>query len=171
MGKTKTTSRFWINMAVIAVVLAAGISQCRTAQATPPADQTYVGVKKCAACHFEQYMTWKKSKHALTFDTLPADYKTNATCLKCHTTGYGTPTGFKDAASTPQLISNGCENCHGPGSAHCTIAEKYATKKTLSAEEQAEVRGSTWKTLPENVCAKCHMVIAHKAHEEYKKDK
>ena len=90
-------------------------------QAAPPENQTFVGNKKCASCHFEQYMTWKKTKHAKTFEDLPAKYKADAACLKCHTTGYGTPSGFKDAAATPELAGNGCESCHGAGSEHVKV--------------------------------------------------
>ena len=139
------------------------------AQAAPPAGQTYVGTKKCSACHFEQYMTWKKSKHALSFESLPAQYKSNAACLKCHATGFGTPSGFKDAGSTPDLAGNTCENCHGPGSEHCNVAQKFASKKTLSPDEQKEVKGAIWRINPDNVCAQCHMSVAHKAHEQFEK--
>ena len=42
----------------------------------PPADQTYVGSKACAACHFKQMMVWKKTKHATeAFQKLPAKYR------------------------------------------------------------------------------------------------
>lgn len=141
------------------------------AQAAPPAGQTYVGVKACAACHLEQYMTWKKSKHGLSFEIVPAQYRTNATCLKCHSTGNGDPTGFKDEASTPNLAGNTCESCHGPGSAHAKVAQGFANKKTLSEAEQKQVKEAIWRMQPENVCARCHSAMAHKAHETYEKAK
>ena len=140
-----------------------------TAQAGPPDNQSYVGVKLCASCHFEQYMTWKKSKHALSFNTLPAEYKTNSTCLKCHATGFGAPTGFKDAASTPNLVSITCEQCHGPGSEHVTTCKAMTGKKTLSDAETALAKGSIWRIMPKNACAECHMAMAHKAHEPFEK--
>ena len=103
---------------------------------TPPADQTYVGTKACTACHFKQFMAWKKTKHATdAFAKLPAKYKTDASCLICHSTGFGTATGFKDEASTPNLAGTTCEACHGPGSKHVEAAKPFATKKTLTAEE------------------------------------
>ncbi|NUQ65023.1 MAG: hypothetical protein HUU20_21370 [Pirellulales bacterium] len=139
--------------------------------ADPPAGQSYVGTKRCASCHFEQYMTWKKSKHALSFENLPPAYKSNAACLQCHTTGFGQPGGFQDEASTPDLVGNTCENCHGPGSEHCKIAEGFAAKKTLSPEEQKAAKESIWRITPDNGCAKCHMTNAHKAHEQYEKSK
>ena len=101
---------------------------------TPPADQTYVGTKACTACHFKQSMAWKKTKHATdAFAKLPAKYKTDATCLICHSTGFGTATGFKDEASTPTLAGTTCEACHGPGSKHVETAKPFANKKTLTA--------------------------------------
>jgi mono/diheme cytochrome c family protein len=136
----------------------------------PPADQTYIGVKQCSACHFKQFMTWKKSKHATeSFAKLPAKYKTDASCLACHSTGYGAATGFKDEASTPNLAGTTCEACHGPGSKHQEIAKKYANAK-LTPEQEKEVRGSTYKVLPHNVCASCHASLGHKPHPTYDKE-
>src|SRR5665811_1962414 len=67
-----------------------------------PTGQTYVGVKRCSSCHFKQYMSWKKTKHAKeAWESVAEKYRTSAECLPCHTTGYGEPTGFKDAASSP----------------------------------------------------------------------
>ncbi len=133
-----------------------------TVQDPPPAGQTYTGIKACAACHFDQYMKWKKSKHAAAFEILTPKYQEDAKCLKCHTTGYGEPTGFKSIAATPQLAGNGCETCHGPGSIHEKISQKYAKVKTLTPEQDKEVRGSTWLMLPQNVCVECHQVQGHK---------
>lgn len=133
-----------------------------TLQNPPPADQTYTGIKACASCHFDQYMKWKKSKHAAAFEVLTAKYQKDEKCIKCHTTGYGEATGFKNLAETPQLAGTGCEQCHGPGSIHDKIAQKYAKVKTLSAEQDKEVRGSIWRVLPNNVCVECHIVQGHK---------
>ena len=43
--------------------------------AKPPEGQTYVGTKECAACHFEQFMTWRTTPHAKGFEILPAKYR------------------------------------------------------------------------------------------------
>lgn len=54
----------------------------------------YVGVKKCRACHFKEYMKWKKHPKAKTYDRI-ANEADKELCFKCHTTGYGKPGGFK----------------------------------------------------------------------------
>ena len=130
------------------------------AEPAPPADQQYTGSKQCAACHFDQFMKWKVTKHATTFDLLPAQYQADATCLACHTTGFGRASGFKTAAASPDLKGTTCEACHGPGSKHAEIAKQFANQK-LSAEQEKTVRDSIWKVSPNNVCVSCHVVQGH----------
>jgi hypothetical protein len=126
----------------------------------PPADQQYTGVKQCAACHFDQFMKWKSTKHAKNFDLLPAKYQADAKCLPCHTTGFGAPTGFKTAAASADLKGTTCEACHGPGSKHGEIAKQFADKK-LTPEQEKAVRDSIWKNQPKNACVACHVVQGH----------
>ena len=136
---------------------------------TPPAGQTYIGMKNCSACHFEQFVIWKKDKHTKAFEILPEKYKTDAACLKCHTTGHGDPTGFKTAADT-HLAGTTCEACHGPGSKHQEICKTFATAKKLSPEQETLARDSIYKLLPSNACITCHSSKAHKAHMDYDKE-
>jgi hypothetical protein len=136
--------------------------------AKPPEGQTYVGNKECAACHFDQFMMWRKTPHAKAFEIMPAKYHTDATCLKCHSTGFGEPTGFKSLQQTPNLVGNGCENCHGPGSKHTEIAKSFGQKK-LTEQEQKYVRSTIHRMLPKNVCVDCHLASAHKPHPQYDK--
>lgn len=131
-----------------------------TTSADPPTDQEYIGNKRCASCHFEQFMSWKKTGHSKAFDLLTAKYESNAECLKCHTTGYGEPTGYKDASSTA-LEGVGCETCHGPGSKHEETCKPFANVKELTKEQEEQLRGSIWRMLPQNVCVECHKVQAH----------
>ena len=92
----------------------------------PPTGQTYTGSKACSACHYKQYTSWKKTKHAKeAWESVPAKYQTDPDCLKCHATGYGQPSGFKDAKSTPTLVGTTCEACHGPGSEHERRANRF----------------------------------------------
>lgn len=165
-----TLPRIWMGGVVatfvcfflLTFVIPEGPLPAPTASAEPPADQTYTGSKRCASCHFEQFLKWKKSGHSKAFEMLTAKYQTDAKCLKCHTTGYGEPTGFKDFATTPALAGITCESCHGPGSKHDEIAQQFKNVAKLSEEQEKLVRGSIWKMLPQNVCVDCHSVQAHK---------
>lgn len=134
--------------------------------AEPPEGQTYVGTKECAACHFEQFMAWRGTPHAKAFEILPAKYRADETCLKCHTTGFGEPTGFKSIEQTPNLAGNSCEGCHGPGSKHTEVAKTFGQKK-LSEQEQAYVRSTIHLMLPKNVCVDCHLATKHQEHPKF----
>jgi hypothetical protein len=133
----------------------------------PPDGQTFIGSKQCAACHFDQFLDWKQTKHAKAFDILPAKYKTDASCLKCHTTGHGEESGYVDK-TTPDLAGTTCESCHGPGSKHGEIAKSFGDKK-LSEQEELYVRSTIYKMQPKNVCVDCHLTRAHKKHPDYDK--
>jgi hypothetical protein len=83
----------------------------------------YVGSEKCRSCHKVAYKVWKESPHSHSYETLvkaqrPSLRQFDGECVACHVTGFAYETGFKDANSTPKLLDNGCENCHGPGSLH-----------------------------------------------------
>ncbi len=156
--------------ALVAMMLIFGEENARSAatagaEPAPPAGQTYTGSKKCASCHFAQFMLWKKGKHSKTFDLLPAKYQKDPKCLDCHSTGFGEATGFKDITSTPSLAGNTCENCHGPGSKHEEVCKPFAKLKKLTAVQEKAARDSIWLLLPGNVCVKCHVTKAHKESE------
>ncbi len=134
----------------------------------PPSDQTYVGEKVCTSCHFDQNLTWRKSKHAKGFEILPEKYKSDNSCLKCHTTGFGEATGFKSLETTPGLVGTSCEACHGPGSKHVEMGKQF-TGKELNDAQKKFVASSIYKMQPKNVCVSCHMVQSHKKHPDYAK--
>ncbi len=94
---------------------------------------TYVGPNKCKMCHIAQYKSWQENmpEHVNALKNLPADKQADATCNKCHVTGAGKDTGFKDATSTPDLAGVTCEACHGPGSEHVAAA-KEQKKDTIT---------------------------------------
>lgn len=138
------------------------------AEPAPPANQTFIGSKKCAACHFDQFLIWRGDKHAKAYEILPSKYKKDASCLKCHTTGFGEPTGFKTAADT-HLAGVTCESCHGPGSEHEKIAKPFANVDKLTPEQTKLCRDSIYLMLPKNVCITCHTSKAHKPHPKYDK--
>lgn len=126
----------------------------------PPEGQQYTGTKACAACHFDQFMKWKASPHAKSFELLPADHQADTKCLPCHTTGFGQATGFKDATASGDLKGTTCEACHGPGSKHGELAKQFANQK-LTPEQEKTVRDSIWKVQPGNACVACHVVQGH----------
>ena len=127
----------------------------------PPAGQEYTGTKRCASCHFEEFMAWKQTGHSKAFQLLPAQYQKDPKCVKCHVTGFGEKSGFQSLAATPDLAGITCESCHGPGSEHETVCKPFLNVKQLSAEQEKIARDSIWKMLPHAVCINCHTVQAH----------
>jgi hypothetical protein len=138
-----------------------------------PSAPAYVGAKECAACHFDQFLEWLKTKHAKeAYSQLPAKYKTDAQCLKCHATGHGLAGGFT-GPETPGLAGVACEACHGPGGAHAQAAAKDPTKTQLSAEDKKRITSAISRTPATRVCASCHVDSFHvgKGQEHPKYDK
>ena len=151
--EVKSLRKIAVAIAITAVLTIIGISVLTglyggTAKA---ADATYVPGSKCKTCHIKVYKAQAETPHAKSLDNLiDAGEETNAECLPCHTTGYGQPGGFVDAASTEDLAGTTCQACHGPGSAHI--------EKGLSKEQ----RRATIEKTPKDPCTKCHKT--HEAH-------
>jgi hypothetical protein len=134
----------------------------------PAYSAEYVGAKKCKACHMKQYKAWKKTTMATSFENLKPgvkaeekkkagidpdkDYTSDPDCLKCHTTGYGKPSGFVSFEKTPNLINVQCEGCHGPGADFRKIMKK--DKKFKLADVQAA--GLIVPNEEVNNCMECH---------------
>ncbi len=109
------------------------------AQAALPAAQGYLGSNACLACHNGAYQVWEHSGHAHAMRTLvDANQDFNPECVRCHTTGFGSPEGFRTAGSTPNLANVQCEACHGIGAAH--------VKET----------SAPYGSVPPRVCFTCH---------------
>ncbi len=142
----------------------------QTPEPAPPSGQVYVGTAECAACHFKEFMTWKKTKHPNAFTDMPAKYHDDPQCLKCHVTGYEAKGGYV-AGALPAKLKNllgvTCEACHGPGSEHAKIAKQLVEVKKLSADQEKLLRDSIYKIQPGNVCVRCH--IAPQGHQEHPK--
>lgn len=86
---------------------------------TLPGDFRYAGSQSCAECHVQDAKLWGASKHAHGLETLTAkNFDFDPYCLKCHTTGYGAPGGFKTIDVSAPLGGIGCESCHGPAHSH-----------------------------------------------------
>lgn len=128
----------------------------------------YIGAKKCKACHMKQYKAWQKTNMATSFENLKPgvkaeekkkagldpdkDYTQDADCLRCHTTGYGKPSGFVSIEKTPNLANVQCESCHGPGADFRKIMKK--DKKFKLAD--AVAAGLSIPNEENNNCMECH---------------
>ncbi|MEM9235785.1 MAG: cytochrome c family protein, partial [Verrucomicrobiota bacterium] len=80
---------------------------------------TYVGSAACQSCHQEDHAIWEKTGHAKAFKTLVrlgADADPH--CIKCHTVGFGEPSGYRREYGAEKLVDVTCESCHGPASEH-----------------------------------------------------
>ncbi len=133
--------------------------------AFPSAEKgSFVGSDKCGECHTKAYAIWKKTPHAhalATLEKLKPARQYDPECLSCHVTGwepqkfYPHVGGYLSREKTPALADNGCENCHGPGSAH--VAAESGDAK-LSDKQIAALR--TAMQVPhdriENSCTACH---------------
>jgi hypothetical protein len=105
----------------------------------------YVGTEKCLGCHPGAAATWESSAHAHGFATLVArKADADPRCISCHTTGFGSPTGYRRAYHSDQLVNVGCESCHGPGSLHVRQKQGDATVNFV------------FRPLGAGDCQKCH---------------
>lgn len=129
--------------------------------AAPHASGEYVGLTKCAACHFDQYKDWKGSEHNRAFEILPLKYRTDASCLECHTTGHATD-------STSQQFGVSCESCHGPGGEHAKDALRFVNE-IITEEGLTSLRGKIQR-LDMLQCVKCHVSKAHKKHPPFDRE-
>lgn len=84
-----------------------------------PGGRKYLTPDACSDCHDQAYRVWEGSAHAHAMDTLrKANQDFNPECVRCHTTAFGMPGGFRTATATPTLINVQCEACHGSASIH-----------------------------------------------------
>ena len=169
--------------ALAVVAAAALLVSVNPTQSTAAEAATYVGSDACKACHFKQHRYWKKTGMAKAMDSLkptteaddkelfdrkkasnvdPAkDYTTDASCLACHTTGYGKTGGYPtDAAANAEAAGKqdhvGCEACHGAGSEYIKFKEAK-----LAADDKAkftfdELAPSGLAKPDEANCKTCH---------------
>lgn len=105
----------------------------------------YVGSEKCSTCHEAEYNIWKTTSHGHAFKSLQ-DKNSDAdpSCIKCHTIGFGTESGYQRAFKAEKLINVGCENCHGPAGIH--VDEFKSNSKRVFKFNQVTA----------DDCTKCH---------------
>lgn len=134
----------------------------------------FVGSESCNECHDEEYSIWEEGvdmdgegpHFRATMDLIhppnsrgdiPRNF--DPECLSCHVTGWNPQdffpykTGYMNV-SDKKLYGNGCENCHGPGSAHIA-AEKANKDQQLMEKLRLEVR-VTMEQAKTTACRECH---------------
>ncbi|MBI4717472.1 MAG: cytochrome c family protein [Planctomycetes bacterium] len=139
---------------------------------------SYVGATACKKCHLKEHKSWEKTKMAHAIETLKPgqavemkkkfkldpekDYTQDASCLACHTTGYGEEGGYavpaagddKAAKKAEKLAGVGCESCHGPGSEYVKIFEDI--QKTERKYKVEELYSAGLKKMDAGACTNCH---------------
>jgi hypothetical protein len=102
-----------------------------------PSGRKFVGTEKCGECHTTAFSIWEKTPHAKATEDLVHPPNTRGSiarhfdpeCLSCHATGWEPQkfvpfeSGYLSLETTPQMVGNGCENCHGPGAEHVAAEE------------------------------------------------
>jgi nitrate/TMAO reductase-like tetraheme cytochrome c subunit len=123
----------------------------------------YIGAPKCKICHNRpnkgsQYDVWEKGPHANALESLTADEKNNAECLKCHSTAGSVDQSLLAGLKVDEGVS--CESCHGPGSV-------YKSAGIMRNRELALTKGMIDPT--EETCVACHKGEKPAGHPEAKK--
>lgn len=92
-----------------------------------PTGGKFAGSKVCGDCHTTAAEVYFRTPHSHATETLvklepPRHF--DPECLSCHATGWEPQkyfpfdSGFLGLKETPDLVGNGCENCHGPAARH-----------------------------------------------------
>ena len=147
----------------------AGLSGLGLTPAIHPSGRKFVGSETCGECHSIAYDIWKDSPHVHATDSIVAANNDRGgiprhhdpECLSCHVTGwnpqkfYPYDSGYLDLQLSQHLLGSGCENCHGPGSAH-VAAEQGDIEAT--AEQLRQLREEMILPLAraEAKCMECH---------------
>ena len=133
-----------------------------------PSGRTFVGSETCEECHEDEYKIWEQTTHADALDSLvhPGERSEvprhfDPECISCHVVGWSPQkyfpyeSGYLGLDETPLMHNVGCENCHGPGSAH-VAAENGDVDATDDELEKLmeEVRLTLEDS--EKKCMECH---------------
>ncbi len=135
-----------------------------------PSGHEFVGSHACGDCHTTAYAIWKKTGHAHATDSLvnPGERSDiqrhfDPECLSCHVTGWNPQkffpykTGYESLEGSMAMHGSGCENCHGPGSAH-VAAESGEIKATAAQIEKLRAQMRLPLAEAERRCIECHDV-------------
>lgn len=124
----------------------------------------FVGSKSCADCHTKATQVWENTPHSHALDTLvklePARHY-DPECLSCHVVGWrpqafdAFTSGYLSLEKTAHLQHVGCENCHGPGSAH-VAAENGDVKLDDAGMKKLRQQMVLKLEAAERTCLECH---------------
>lgn len=108
-----------------------GLAQLGVKPVRHPSGHEFVGHEACGECHTSAYAVFEETTHFHATESIakPSERSDiprhfDPECLSCHVTGWHPQkffpyvSGYLDYDKSELLHSNGCENCHGPGSAH-----------------------------------------------------
>ena len=139
----------------------------------PIDNNPFAGAKACAECHKSAMEVWEASKHAQATETLKTggprheEFWINRIfdpeCIACHVTGWDPKkivrynSGYTGEQTTPHLLGQQCENCHGPGGRHTELERQWAKdQKTTDAVAAWRKFHRLSKKTAFDLCAKCH---------------
>ena len=105
----------------------------------------FLGSKACEPCHKYSYGLWSTKPHANAMASLvKVGSQYDPECVVCHVVAMKYEGGYVNEEQTPRLNHVGCENCHGPGSAHVsdpssvkTVGDATAVCKTCHTPEKS----------------------------------
>jgi hypothetical protein len=116
----------------------------------------YAGSSACFECHSPVANVQIHTEHAAAFTNslfVAQGGQTNASCLPCHTVGYGLPSGFVSSGRTPNLAAVQCENCHGPAANHAANPDDILMRPRVE--------------LAAEVCGGCHTGVSQPTFDEW----
>lgn len=120
---------------------------------------SYISAVACVECHKAEYDQWRGTAHSRAFASLvEKGEQNNASCVKCHVTGYQVDNGFSDIKTTPEYANVQCEVCHGPAYEH--VVQSRRSKILARMNRPSEIPASEKAVLnmkfDAKYCAVCH---------------
>ena len=133
-----------------------------------PTGRKFLGAEACKECHEDAFAIWEKTPHHKATHSIAFPNERNdiprhfdPECLSCHVTGWDPQayfpyaTGYESFEKSKHLHGNGCENCHGPGSAH-VAAENGEGNFTEADRLKLQKSMQLPLAKAEDHCRKCH---------------
>ena len=146
--------------------------------AAHPTARQFAGSASCADCHTAATEVYLKTPHQHATQTLvdlvpPRHF--DPECLSCHVTGWDPQgyfpyiSGYLGLKETPEMVGNGCENCHGPAARHVAaesgdvevddaeLEELRAALRLHIVENEGNKKGQEYdKGKVVQMCVECH---------------